>query len=158
VTDQMPVTGPRGTPMTDPHGKQVETTRRAVLAGAGAVGLTVALAGCAAYGDTGPAAKPEGTGGAGQVLIKTSGVPVGGGAIVDQVVVTQPVQGTFKCFSAICTHAGCPVNKISGGEIHCPCHGSAYKIADGSVANGPATKPLPPVDITVTGDDITLTH
>jgi Rieske Fe-S protein len=146
-------------PLSKPGTDQMPTTRRAVLTGAGAVGLTAALAGCAAYGDTGPAPKQtEGSGSAGQVLIKTSGVPVGGGTIVGQVVVTQPVQGTFKCFSAICTHAGCPVNKVSGGQIHCPCHGSAYKVADGSVANGPATKPLPPLDITVTGEDITLTH
>jgi Rieske Fe-S protein len=132
-----------------------ETTRRAVLAGAGAAGIGAALAGCSAYGDTGPApAKAEPNG----VLVKASEVPVGGGKIVDQVVVTQPEKGTFKCFSAICTHAGCAVNEITDGKIKCPCHGSAYKVADGSVSNGPATQPLPAVAITVTGDNITLKH
>jgi Rieske Fe-S protein len=135
-----------------------ETTRRAVLAGAGAVGIGAALAGCSAYGDTGPAAAKPGQADGSGVLITTSAVPVGSGKIVDQVVVTQPVKGTFKCFSAICTHAGCTVNEIADGKIKCPCHGSAYKIADGSVANGPATQPLPPVEITVNGTDITLKH
>src|SRR5438270_13449553 len=132
-----------------------QTTRRAVLAGAGAAGIGVALAGCSAYGDTGPApVKADASG----VLVKTADVPVGGGKIIDQVVVTQPVKGTFKCFSAICTHAGCTVNQVADGKIKCPCHGSAYKVADGSVANGPATQPLPPVEITVNGADITLKH
>jgi Rieske Fe-S protein len=132
-----------------------ETTRRTVLAGAGAAGIGLALAGCSAYGDTGaPPAKAAGTG----VLLKTSDVPVGGGKIVDQVVVTQPEQGTFKCFTAICTHAGCTVNAVADGKIKCPCHGSAFQATDGSVANGPATKPLAPIEITVDGEDISLKH
>ena len=85
-------------------------------------------------------------------------IPAGGGAIFpDQnVVVTQPVAGQFKAFSATCTHEQCIVSRIQQGRIICPCHGSEYNIADGSVANGPATRPLPPKTATVTGDTITV--
>ena len=74
-----------------------------------------------------------------------------------QVVVTQPAKGTFKAFSSICTHQGCPVATVANGTINCDCHGSKYAIADGAVVDGPAPRPLPPKQITVSGDSITLT-
>jgi Rieske Fe-S protein len=85
-------------------------------------------------------------------------VPVGGGAIFknEQVVVTQPAAGTFKGFSAVCTHQGCIVATVADGTINCSCHGSRFDIADGSVANGPASTPLPARSVTITGDQITL--
>ena len=96
--------------------------------------------------------------GGGTPLGKTSEIPVGGGKVfADQkVVVTQPTAGEFKGFSAICTHQGCTVGSVSGGTINCPCHGSKYKVADGTVAGGPAPAPLPPKQVTVSGDEITL--
>jgi Rieske Fe-S protein len=70
------------------------------------------------------------------------------------VVVTQPTAGSFKAFTAVCTHQGCTVGSVSGGAIHCPCHGSAFSIKDGSVVNGPATQPLAAVSIKVEGTSI----
>ena len=89
---------------------------------------------------------------------QTSDIEVGGGTIFaeDQVVITQPSDGEFRCFSAVCTHQGCIVSSISDGNINCECHGSAFSIADGSVVNGPATAPLGAQPITVDGDAITL--
>jgi Rieske Fe-S protein len=91
-------------------------------------------------------------------LGSTSDIPVGGGAVFEsqKVVVTQPTPGNFKAFSAICTHAGCTVNKVASGTINCPCHGSKYAIADGSVVNGPAKKPLAERQIMVSGNTIQL--
>ena len=82
-------------------------------------------------------------------------MPVGSGVIVGEVVVTQPSAGVFKGFSAKCTHKGCTVNKVADGTIDCPCHGSKFNL-DGSVANGPATKPLETQAVTVQGDSIVL--
>ncbi|MFD9432229.1 Rieske (2Fe-2S) protein [Streptomyces sp. NPDC060002] len=147
--------------------------RRTVVAAAGAAGLSVALTACGGSDDdsssssasagTSEAASTGGTGGgdnaaAGAALTTTADIPEGGGKVFDseKVVVTQPTAGTYKAFSAVCTHQGCAVKSISDGVINCPCHNSNFSITDGSVKSGPAQKPLPEVSITVSGDSITL--
>jgi hypothetical protein len=45
---------------------------------------------------------------------------------------------------------------VSGGTINCPCHGSKYRVADASVAAGPAPRPLAPQPITVRSGEILL--
>jgi len=148
--------------------------RRALLAGAGAV-CAAALAGCARYnsnsGIAGPPPVPSssapatsaggsGTGAAGSsgpaALTTTSQVPVGGGQILtaQKIVVTQPQAGTFKAFSAVCTHQGCIVDAVANGTIDCPCHGSKFAVATGAVVNGPAARPPPPVRLEVQGTSI----
>ena len=143
-------------------------TRRAVLA----TGAAALIVGCSNYGDendggsqeeassVAPAESATGSEApAGEELTKTSDVPVGGGTIFkdEKVVVTQPEEGTFKAFSAICTHQACIVANVSDGTINCTCHGSKFRVADGAVAKGPATRPLPEKQITVTGDSVSLT-
>ncbi|MFG2680998.1 Rieske (2Fe-2S) protein [Streptomyces sp. NPDC048392] len=148
--------------------------RRTVVAAAGAAGLTAVLAACGgsdedASGDTGTAppgsasqeAGDDGSGGggdAGAALAATADIPEGGGKIFpdQKVVVTQPAAGDFKAFSATCTHQGCAVKSVADGVIHCPCHNSSFSITDGSVQGGPAPKPLPAVQITVSGDSVRL--
>jgi Rieske Fe-S protein len=72
------------------------------------------------------------------------------------IVVTQATAGTFKGFSATCTHQGCTVNQVAGGTINCPCHGSKFAVADGSVKGGPAKKPLPEKAVKVQGSAVVL--
>jgi Rieske Fe-S protein len=140
--------------------------RRELLAGACAACVAV-LAGCTTYdangpgGFDGPTASPSAAGASGSAqapaaLAATSQVPEGGGKIIDgkNIVLTQPQAGTFKAFTAVCTHQGCIVSTVSGGTINCPCHGSKFSIKDGSVVNGPATSPLAAVGIRVEGNSI----
>ena len=98
-------------------------------------------------------AKPKGT-----VLGAASDIPVGGGAIYTaaKVVVTQPASGQYKAFSAVCTHVGCVVNKVTNGTIDCPCHGSEFKITNGAVVTGPAPSPLPARPIKIVDGQVIL--
>jgi Rieske Fe-S protein len=95
----------------------------------------------------------------GTLLGTASDVPVGGGMVYTaaKIVVTQPSKGVYKAFSAVCTHVGCLCNQVANGTINCPCHGSKFKITDGSVVAGPAPAPLPAKTVTVTGGKVYLT-
>lgn len=95
---------------------------------------------------------------AGTTLAATD-VPEGGGVILDDGpwVVTQPAAGQFRAFSKTCTHQGCPVAAIEGADIVCPCHGARYSIQDGSVRQGPASKPLRAATVTVDGGRLHIT-
>ncbi|MEJ7794650.1 MAG: Rieske (2Fe-2S) protein [Nocardioides sp.] len=136
--------------------------RRHALTGAAGLGLALpVLAACGGGDDPAPGTDAEETSGGagGTALGPTSDVPVGGGTIFadEKVVVVQPTEGDFKAFTAVCTHLGCLVGQVEDEEIQCPCHGSAFSIADGSVLGGPAPSPLSEVGISVEGDEITLT-
>ncbi|HJP72690.1 MAG TPA: Rieske (2Fe-2S) protein [Pseudonocardiaceae bacterium] len=151
---------------------QTQVSRRQLMRTAAAAGTVLAagagLAACSSDSSSGQPSQPGQSSQSGQsgqsgqsapaVLAKTSDIPVGGGVIYkDQhVVVTQPTQGTFKGFSATCTHLGCTVSTVADGLIQCPCHGSKYSVIDGSVKAGPAPKPLPSENITVKDNQITL--
>jgi Rieske Fe-S protein len=141
--------------------------RRTVLRAAGLLGLTgagaAALSACAEEPGGSPSAAPAASGTTAATTpsptaaaptgpnVATSKVPVGGGVILENAdyVVTQPSRGTYKAFSKICTHQGCPVASVGNGVIHCDCHGSEYSIEDGSVTNPPAPKPLAEAKTTV---------
>jgi Rieske Fe-S protein len=150
--------------------RQLLPSRRALLAGAG-VTCAAMLTGCtthdassggstAASGGTatsaGGSAPATGSAAAAGALAATSQVPDGGGKIIDgkHIVITQPESGSFRAFSAICTHQGCIVSSVSKGTINCPCHGSKFSIKDGSVVNGPAPSPLASIAIKVEGTSI----
>ncbi len=153
--------------MAEPH--VPPSSRRTMLACAGAACAAV-LTGCATYnsnsgGINAPQSTPAnpataataGSGAAASAaLASTSDIPVGGGKILTdkKIVITQPQAGTFHAFTAVCTHQGCIVGTVASGTIDCPCHGSKFSIANGSVVNGPATSPLAPVSIKVQGSSI----
>ncbi|WP_067820637.1 Rieske (2Fe-2S) protein [Actinomadura kijaniata] len=128
--------------------------RRAVLCGAGALGAAAVTAGCASQPRKArPAADLRG-----KEIAKTADIPVGGGKVYadTKLVVTQPAQGQFKAFSATCTHSGCLCNRVNNGVIECPCHGSHFKVTDGSVAQGPASSGLLEYPVQVRGDGIVV--
>ncbi|MCQ4081436.1 Rieske (2Fe-2S) protein [Streptomyces sp. RB6PN25] len=135
--------------MTDQPTARRTVLQGAALAGAAGLGLTACSAG---GGGTSASSGPTGR----SDLGSTAQVPLGGAKLFrdDQVVVAQPTKGTFKAFSAVCTHAGCIVDQVQNGVISCPCHGSQFNATTGAVIHGPATEPLNPVGLQVQGDKL----
>jgi Rieske Fe-S protein len=148
-----------------------EASRRNMLAGIAAAGIAVpvlaacgsddSVTGATSSGTTdsaSPSASPSSSSSGSGDTIPTADIPEGGGKIFasDKIVVTQPVAGEFKAFTAVCTHQGCIVANVKDGTINCTCHGSKFSIEDGSVENGPATKALAEKTVTVTGTTLTV--
>jgi nitrite reductase/ring-hydroxylating ferredoxin subunit len=163
-------------PAADPADSPAVLTRRATLPlVAATVGSGLLLAACGSNttspsvpGQTTGAATPPPATTAGQAtatsttsptgaqLAALSAVPTGGGLVLhdQKIVLTRESSGTVHGFSAICTHEGCLVGTVAGGQIMCPCHGSRFNATTGAVEHGPAMRPLPTVPVTVRGDGI----
>jgi Rieske Fe-S protein len=155
----------------------MDVDRRVVLqvSGLAAVGGLVVACGSSAAGGASSAASSAAPSSAGSaaagspvasssaggstVLTPTADVPLKGGVILPDmaVVVTQPSAGTYKAFSAICTHQGCLVGSVDNNEIICPCHGARYSAEDGSVLQGPAQEALAQGPVAVEGGNVVLT-
>jgi nitrite reductase/ring-hydroxylating ferredoxin subunit/uncharacterized membrane protein len=54
-------------------------------------------------------------------------------------------EGTIHALDAVCSHMGGPLEKgkIENGCVICPWHGSTFRLADGTIVRGPATRPQP---------------
>lgn len=146
-----------------------DLSRRHAIAAAAAVGLGAPVLAACSSDSTDSTGSPDPTGSTGSAgsdstgtaLVATADVPVGGGAVVDKIVVTQPTEGEFKAFTAVCTHQGCTVTEIADNVITCPCHQSTFSAEDGSNLTGPAPErtpnslqPLAAFAIKVEGDQI----
>lgn len=102
-----------------------------------------------------PTATPDGT-----LVADIDEIPVDGGKILPDdggTVITQPSAGIYKAFTATCTHAGCTVATVANNQIMCPCHGSIFSAQDGTVVQGPASRPLAAKPVAVFADRIYLT-
>ena len=130
------------------------TTRRTLLGAA----LVPTVAACGS--DT---VAPEPTGGPGPaassvapaaVLTTTAEVPVGGGVVVDGVLVLQLTAGDFTAFNATCPHRGSRVRPPQNGVITCWAHMSRFRETDGARVGGPAERGLTRVAVAVQGDTV----
>jgi nitrite reductase/ring-hydroxylating ferredoxin subunit len=83
-------------------------------------------------------------------------LPEGGRRRVDldgQQVLLVRHQGEVHAMGATCSHLGGPLERgdLEDGCVVCPWHQSRFRLADGSVARGPATSPQLPYDVRLVG-------
>src|SRR5438477_2341310 len=66
-----------------------------------------------------------------------------------QTLVLVRVGEKIEALHDTCAHAGCSLSegKVVGNTIQCGCHGSRFKLADGSVVVGPATFDQPSFEV-----------
>ncbi|MFD7546525.1 Rieske 2Fe-2S domain-containing protein [Streptomyces sp. NPDC059578] len=126
-------------------------SRRTLLQGAAAVPVVgLGLAGCSTEGNPRAASAtptaPVELGPEGEVAKGTTKL-----FKEQKVVVTRAEDGGLTAFGSVCTHAGCPMNKLEGTTLICSCHGSRFDATTGEVLERPATVPLPEVPVRVEG-------
>ena len=148
---------PDDLPTTNSH-----LTRRGVMTTVAVGASALGVSSCGSDdsdGGSGASSDGGGAGGGGGATVAKSDVPVGGGVVDKEakIVVTQPTEGDFKAFSAVCTHEGCSVDQVQDKTITCPCHNSQFDASTGEVKDGPAKKPLPAKKVKADGDNLTIT-
>ncbi len=63
--------------------------------------------------------------------------------------------GKLLAYSQKCTHLSCAViPEIEQGILRCPCHEGIFDLATGRNIAGPPPRPLPIIELEVTGDDV----
>jgi nitrite reductase/ring-hydroxylating ferredoxin subunit/uncharacterized membrane protein len=77
----------------------------------------------------------------GAIMREVGGVPV----------LLTRLDGTVTAIADRCTHRGGPLHEgeIANGCVTCPWHGSTFRLADGSVVAGPASRPQPAFEVRV---------
>ncbi|OCG73181.1 Rieske 2Fe-2S domain-containing protein [Microbacterium sediminis] len=79
--------------------------------------------------------------------------------IDDIPVVLTRHRGQLHALSAVCTHAGGPLDEgtlDADGCVTCPWHGSRFRLADGGVERGPASVPQPRWEVRVDAGRVLL--
>ncbi len=88
-------------------------------------------------------------------------MPVGGVKLFqyphagEQCILVRVAEDGYAAYSQKCTHLSCAVyysNK--SGDLVCPCHEGHFSVRDGSVLQGPPTRPLPAVTLERRGEQL----
>jgi Rieske Fe-S protein len=94
-------------------------------------------------------------------IAKVGEVPFGGykvfnypDSFADGILVNLPNKG-LVAYSDVCTHLSCAVlYQPAKGEFYCPCHEGRFDAATGQVLGGPPTRPLPTIQLSISGDTV----
>ena len=94
-------------------------------------------------------------------IANASEIPVGGVKLFqypkpgDQCIMVRTAQDNYVAYSQKCTHLSCAVYYTPElNRLECPCHQGYFSIHDGSVLQGPPTRPLPRVVLERKGDEL----
>jgi Rieske Fe-S protein len=87
-----------------------------------------------------------------RVVARAGEIPVGGVKLFqyprpgDQCIMVRTADDSYVAYSQKCTHLSCAVFYArKENRLECPCHQGYFSITDGSVLQGPPTRPLPRV-------------
>jgi Rieske Fe-S protein len=73
----------------------------------------------------------------------------------DQCLLIRTSEDGYVAYSQKCTHLSCAVYYSAiENRIECPCHQGYFSIRDGSVLQGPPTRPLPRIVLERRGSDL----
>ena len=95
------------------------------------------------------------------VVAQAGEIPVGGVKLFqypkqgEQCIMIRTAEDSYAAYSQKCTHLSCAV--FYSGEhdrLECPCHQGYFSVKDGSVLQGPPTRPLPRVVLERSGDQL----
>lgn len=95
------------------------------------------------------------------IVAKAGEIPVGGVKLFqypqqgDQCIMVRTSDDAYVAYSQKCTHLSCAVFYArEENRLECPCHQGYFSITDGSVLQGPPTRPLPRVVLERDGDKL----
>ena len=95
------------------------------------------------------------------VVAKAGEIPVGGVKLFqypkpgEQCIMVRTAEDAYVAYSQKCTHLSCAVFYARENDrLECPCHQGYFSIRDGSVLQGPPTRPLPRVVLERKGDEL----
>jgi len=96
-----------------------------------------------------------------QPVAQLGEIPVGGVKLFtypseeDHCILVRTGESEYVSYSQKCTHLSCAVyySQVSD-QLECPCHQGFFSIRDGSVLQGPPTRPLPRVVLEKRGEQL----
>jgi Rieske Fe-S protein len=94
-------------------------------------------------------------------VAKVGEIPVGGVKLFpyphsgEQCILVRVGEEAYAAYSQKCTHLSCAVfYSQESGDLVCPCHEGHFSVRDGSVLQGPPTRPLPAVTLERRGEQL----
>jgi Rieske Fe-S protein len=95
------------------------------------------------------------------VIARVGEIPVGGVKLFqypkpgEQCIMIRTAEDSYVAYSQKCTHLSCAVfYSREHDRLECPCHQGYFSVKDGSVLQGPPTRPLPRVVLERSGDQL----
>jgi nitrite reductase/ring-hydroxylating ferredoxin subunit len=96
-----------------------------------------------------------------QTVARLGEIPVGGVKLFtyptkdDHCILVRTSENEHVSYSQKCTHLSCAVYySQEGNRLECPCHKGFFSITDGSVLQGPPSRPLPKIILESRGGEL----